>query len=104
MNLKRQDNDKNILTSENLKNALSLSFSREMKDSFKSLYQPRFLGSIHIKELSKFNEYPFTEFSRKGAQDKVSLSLKSISHNPITKYLILLMVIFNILWIIFLYF
>jgi len=79
---------------------LSLLSSDALDNSIKNLTRPTFLGSIHMK-----NMYPNTNFSSienilKGQLElKINKSLKNATLNPITKVLIILMVIFNIVWI-----
>jgi len=79
---------------------LSLLSSDALDNSIKNLTRPTFLGSIHMK-----NMYPNTNFSSienilKGQLElKINKSLKNATLNPITKVLIILMVLFNIVWI-----
>jgi len=79
---------------------LSLLSSEALDNSIKNLTRPTFLGSIHMK-----NMYPNTNFSSienilKGQLElKINKSLKNATLNPITKVLIILMVLFNIVWI-----
>ncbi|MBN1800598.1 MAG: hypothetical protein JW891_03780 [Candidatus Lokiarchaeota archaeon] len=82
---------------------ISLSFSRELDNSFKMFFQPRFLGSIHLKNITSCHDYPFTEFAKKRTSREITQSIKNLTFNPFTKYLIVLMIIFNILWIVLIY-
>lgn len=83
---------------------LSLLSSDALDNSIKNLTRPTFLGSIHMK-----NMYPNTNFSSienilKGQLElKINNSLKNATLNPITKVLIILMVLFNIVWIMLLF-
>ena len=86
------------------KNKLNLFSSEALDNSIKNLTRPSFLGSIHMK-----NMYPNTNFSSienilKGQLElKINKSLKNAFLNPITKILIILMVVFNIVWIMLLF-
>ncbi|TFG00288.1 MAG: hypothetical protein EU540_05490 [Promethearchaeota archaeon] len=83
---------------------LNLFSSEALDNSIKNLTRPSFLGSIHMKKM-----YPNTNFSSienilKGQLElKINKSLKNAVLNPITKGLIILMVVFNIVWIMLLF-
>ena len=86
------------------KKKLNLFSSEALDNSIKNLTRPAFLGSFHMK-----NMYPNTNFSSienilKGQLElKINKSLKNAVLNPITKVLIILMVVFNIVWIMLLF-
>ncbi len=86
------------------KNKLNLFSSEALDNSIKNLTRPSFLGSIHMKKM-----YPKVNFSSienilKGQLElKINNSLKNAILNPITKGLIILMVVFNIVWIMLLF-
>ena len=86
------------------KKKVNLFSSEALDNSIKNLTRPSFLGSIHMKHM-----YPNTNFSSienilKGQLElKINNSLKNAFLNPITKFLIILMVVFNIVWIMLLF-
>jgi len=79
---------------------LNMLSSEALDNSIKNLATPKFLGSIHMKNLP-----PHTNFSSVGnllngeLELKINKSLKNSFFNPLTKILIILMIIFNLIWI-----
>lgn len=68
-------------------------------DSFiKNLSNPRFLGSIHMNKENMQHDSSIENLIKGELEHKVNDSLKSSMFNPITKALILIAIIFNILW------
>jgi len=76
--------------------------SSEHIDYFiKNLSSPRFLGSIHIKQQTIRDSSLLENGINKNLNFELSRSLKSPLNNPITRFLIVLMIFFNVFWIIF---
>ncbi len=82
-------NKKNQLFSNNLNNIISKVFS-----------SPRFLGSIHMKSVSSTNN-SIENLVENELQLKTTKALKSTLFNPITKILIVLAIVFNLIWFLF---
>jgi len=77
--------------------------SEQINFFIKNLSSPRFLGSIHIKQETNHDPYLIESVINKNLEYKLSRTLKSPLNNPVTKFLLLLMIFFNIFWIIFIY-
>ncbi|MFW9897654.1 MAG: hypothetical protein ACFFDO_00135 [Candidatus Thorarchaeota archaeon] len=79
---------------------LNLLSSEALENSIKNLTNPRFLGSIHMKNLRPNTNFSSIENLLKGELElKINKSLKNTIFNPIAKILIILMITFNIIWI-----
>jgi len=79
--------------------------SEALENSIKNLTNPRFLGSIHMRKLNDTSRISTVESLLSGELElKVNKSLKNTLLNPITIALIFLMIIFNILWVLFVFF
>lgn len=101
---KQSDNFRYPRTLENLNNRkLNLLSTRDLDQAIKNLSNPRFLGSIHLKrDASPSNMIDDMLKGELGI--KLNKSLKNTLFNPITKLLILLMIVFNLMWLIFVLF
>ena len=79
--------------------------SKSLDYSIKKLSSPNFLGSIHFnKEMMTHNNMQSVENLVQGDLNmRIDKSLKNSMVNPITKALILLMIGFNILWLMYFY-
>ena len=86
-----QRKGKNLLRSDNLKYAI------------KNLTNPRFLGSIHLKNNINPNINPVENLIDKELDLKLSRSLKNSLLNPLTKTLIILAILFNLFWFLLIY-
>ncbi len=85
----------------NKRNLLS---SKELDNSIKNLSNPRFLGSIHLKKSTISTNFSSVENLLNGELElKINKALKNSIFNPITKIMVLSMIVFNLLWIFFLY-
>jgi hypothetical protein len=85
----------------NKRNLLS---SNELDKSIKNLSNPRFLGSIHLKKSTISTNFSSVENLLNGELElKINKALKNSIFNPITKIMVLSMIVFNLLWIFFLY-
>jgi hypothetical protein len=84
-------------------NNFNLFSSNELDNMIKNLSKPAFLGSIHLKK-ENIPSFSSVETLLKGEHElKMTRALKSTLLNPITKILILSALVFNILWIMFVY-
>ena len=78
--------------------------SSVLANSIKNLSNPRFLGSIHLKNTSRHSNISSVDNLLSGELElNVNKSLKNMLFNPITKILILLMIVFNLIWFLLLY-
>lgn len=85
-------------------NKKNLLFSNELDKSIKNLSNPRFLGSIHLKKSTISTNFSSVENLLNGELElKINKALKNSIFNPITKIMVLSMIVFNLLWIFFLY-
>ena len=77
--------------------------SDALNNSIRNLTKPHFLGSIHMnKEL--LNTFSSIENLLNGELEmKINKTLKNTLFNPITKILIILMILFNIMWLVLLF-
>ena len=74
--------------------------SEALDNSIKNFTNPRFLGSIHMKNMSPTQHFSSVDSLLQGELElKINKSLKNTMFNPITKILILSMIVFNILWL-----
>jgi hypothetical protein len=84
---------------------INLLSSEALDNSIKNLTNPRFLGSIHMRKLNDTSRISTVESLLSGELElKVNKSLKNTLLNPITIALIFLMIIFNILWVLLVFF
>ncbi|MFX1364504.1 MAG: hypothetical protein ACFFCE_19520 [Promethearchaeota archaeon] len=77
--------------------------SNNLEYIIKNLSNPRFLGSIHMKKETMHNSNLVDNLVESELKSKMSHSIKNSLFNPVTKILILLALIFNIFWILFIY-
>jgi hypothetical protein len=75
-------------------------FSNHLSNIISSLSSPRFLGSIHMKNTSSTNN-SIENLVDNELQLKTTKALKSTLFNPVTKILIILAIVFNLVWFIF---
>ena len=86
------------------KNKLNGLFSSDaLSNSINNLSSPRFLGSIHMKKELVSNFSSVENLLNDELEMKLNESLKNTLFNPITKFLILLTIIFNLVWVLLLY-
>ena len=79
---------------------LNLLSSEALSNKIKNITNPSFLGSIHMKTAHPTSNFSSVDNLLKGELElKLNKSLKNSMFNPLTKILILSMVIFNIIWI-----
>ena len=86
-----QINKNPLLTSNNLDNII------------KNLSKPRFLGSIHMKKDTITNSNMVENLVESELKSRMTHSVKNTIFNPITKILIILAIIFNLIWLLFVY-
>lgn len=86
------------------KNKLNGLFSSDaLSNSINNLSKPRFLGSIHMNKELVNNFGSVGNLLNGELEMKLNKSLKNTLFNPITKFLILLTIIFNLVWVLLLY-
>ena len=66
--------------------------------NIKTLSNPRFLGSYHLKETSDPRFKPFSNLLKGELEVKYAKALRNTIINPVTIALLISAVIFNILW------
>jgi len=69
----------------------------------KKLSNPGFLGSIHLKKEMNPNYRQVENVLASGNELKLTRSLKNSIFNPITKFLIISAIIFNLIWFVSIY-
>jgi len=77
--------------------------SDALSNSINNLSKPRFLGSIHMNKELVSNFSSVENLLNGELEMKLNKSLKNTLFNPITKFLILVTIIFNLVWLILLY-
>lgn len=74
--------------------------SKVLDQQIKNLQSPRFLGSYHMQKGTNSGNIQSVENLLDGELElKVNKALKNSYLNPFTKALVILMIIFNLLWI-----
>jgi len=84
-------------------NKINLLSTSEINAFIKNLSKPQFLGSIHFYKENNPNYGAINELLKGQLELKLSKSLKNPFLNPITRYLIYVMILFNLLWLLFFY-
>ena len=84
-------------------NKINLLSTSEINAFIKNLSKPQFLGSIHFSKENNPNYGAINELMKGQLELKLSKSLKNPFLNPITRYLIFVMILFNLLWLLFFY-
>ena len=69
----------------------------------KNLSTPKFLGSIHLKNAINANNNAIDNLLKSELELKYTKSLKNAFLNPITKTLIILTLVFNLIWFLLIY-
>ena len=82
-------------------NKLRLFPTSDYNNHLKSLTNPRFLGSYHIKEDSNPKYKTFSTLMKGDLEVKYAKALRSTLINPITIALIVIALLFNVLWFFF---
>ncbi|MFX0003464.1 MAG: hypothetical protein ACFE9C_07995 [Candidatus Hodarchaeota archaeon] len=72
-------------------------YSNYLDNIIKNLSTPRFLGSIHMKKTSSPNN-SIENLVENDLNLKTTKVLKNTLFNPLTKILIILAIVFNIVW------
>ncbi len=70
-----------------------------LSDNIKNISRPKFLGSIHLKNDTNINNHSVVNLLKGELEGRLTKSL-----NPITKTLIILALVFNIIWFFLIYF
>ncbi len=82
---------------------INLLSSNEINAFIKNLSRPQFLGSIHLSKESNSNYGAINNLIKGQLELKLSKSLKNPFNNPITRYLIYGMILFNFIWLLYFY-
>ena len=90
-------NNKKKRSSDNLLSSDALS------NSIKNLSNPRFLGSIHMNKQFVSNFNSVENLLNGELEMRINRSLKNTLINPITKVLILITILFNLFWLLWLF-
>ncbi|MFX1329274.1 MAG: hypothetical protein ACFE91_14185 [Promethearchaeota archaeon] len=77
--------------------------SNNLDNAIKNLSKPRFLGSIHLKQEPNANLYSVENLIESELKLKMTKSLKNTLLNPLTKILIILAILSNLFWLLFIY-
>jgi hypothetical protein len=80
-----------------------LQTTNNLDNMIKNLSAPRFMGSVHMKRDTSPSSNIVTSLVENELNMKISKSLKNTLFNPVTKILILLAIIFNLTWLLFVY-
>ena len=80
-------------------NSHGLFSSDALANSIDNLTKPRFLGSIHMNKELVSNFSTVENLLNGELEMKLNKSLKNTLFNPITKILILITILFNIVWL-----
>ena len=95
------DNKKFLRDYEEIFNESRLSYlsSNSHTNHLKDLSQPRFLGSYHLKEAINPKFKAVDNILRGNLEIKYSKALKNTIFNPITISLIVIVLLFNLIWL-----
>ncbi len=99
---------KNTINNDNneeipLINKLPLGASNNLGNIIKNLSKPRFLGSFHMQKDTSYNSNLVENLVESELKSKITHSIKNSLINPVTKILIISAIIFNLLWILYIY-
>jgi len=101
--MKQTDNEESTADSEFKKipsiNKKQQHYSNNLKNIISNLSNPRFLGSIHMKKELNPSSNLAENLIESESNLKIAKSLKNTLLNPVTKILIILAIVFNIIWL-----
>lgn len=108
-NNKKKDTEKELTKARNIKdyedilnnNKLHLFPTSDYNSHLKTLTNPRFLGSYHLKEGTDSKYKTFSTLMKGDLDVKYAKALRSTLINPVTIALIIIALIFNVLWFFF---
>ncbi|MBY9005377.1 MAG: hypothetical protein KGD63_01330 [Candidatus Lokiarchaeota archaeon] len=94
------DNYKNSKETEPKENNLRFNsmYSNQLDNIIKNLTKPSFLGSIHLENQTDNNITQIENFIKTDYQLRLNKSIKNSIFNPLTKILIFIIIVFNVLW------
>ncbi len=106
---KKKQTEKDLSKARNIKdyedvlnnNKLRLFPTSDYNNHLKSITNPRFLGSYHMKEDTNPKYKTFSTLLKGDLEVKYAKALRSTLINPITIALIIIALLFNILWFFF---
>jgi len=73
--------------------------SNNLSSRIKNLSNPRFLGSIHLRKEMNPIYHQVKNLIANENELKLNKSLKNTLFNPVTKILIILAALFNVIWV-----
>jgi len=82
---------------------INLLSSKEIDNFIKNLSHPRFLGSIHMNKENMQRDPTLEKMVNAELKHKLNDSINNTIFNPLTKSLILIAIIFNVIWFSLLY-
>lgn len=91
-----EDEDTNQINEEKMR--VNLLSSNQLDNFIKNLSNPRFLGSVHMNKKNMQHDKSIENLIKGELEQKVNNLIKYAMFNPITKALILITILFNILW------
>ncbi|MHA2391285.1 MAG: hypothetical protein ACXAEX_04895 [Promethearchaeota archaeon] len=100
LNQTRFDNSPEEFSSANKSNFVPIN---NLKYLINNLSYPRFLGSIHLKKEMNPNYADLENMLVNEKELKLTKSLKNTIFNPITKILLISVIIFNLIWFLSMY-
>ena len=100
---KEENTIRNLKEERTIEKYSSLS-SDYLHNIIKNISRPKFLGSIHLKNDTNIYNRSVENLLKGELEGKITRSLKNTFLNPITKTLIILALIFNIIWFFLIYF
>lgn len=100
---KEENTIRNLKEERTIEKYSSLS-SDYLHNIIKNISRPKFLGSIHLKNDTNNYNRSVENLLKGELEGKLTKSLKNEFLNPITKTLIILALVFNIIWFFLIYF
>ena len=99
---KEENTMRNLKEESTIEKYSSLS-SDYLRDLIKNISRPKFLGSIHLKNDTNIYNRSVENLLKGELEGNLAKSLKNTFLNPITKTLIILVLVFNIIWFFLIY-
>ena len=95
---KKESKDKTEFKELSVINKKSQLYSNNLGNIIKNLANPRFLGSIHMKKQTSQNNNTVENLIENELKLKMTKALKNTMFNPVTKVLVILAIVFNLIW------
>lgn len=84
-------------------NKINLFSTADINAFIKNLSRPQFIGSIHLRKDTNLNKSPVNDMLKGELQMRLSKAIANPFNNVVTRYLVFLMILFNVMWILFFY-